>query len=108
MATRSRCHSRCSLSSGSARSAPSSGSAGSETSTPRLLCVVIPYDARVVDRWAELHARLLNQLKGEGINDLWIAACCLVYDLPVVTGNVTDFGTIQTVAPELRIVHPDG
>jgi tRNA(fMet)-specific endonuclease VapC len=38
-------------------------------------CVVIPSDARVVDKWAELHARFLNRLKGEGINDLWIAAC---------------------------------
>jgi predicted nucleic acid-binding protein len=38
-------------------------------------CVVIPTDARVVDKWAELHARFLNRLKGEGINDLWIASC---------------------------------
>jgi predicted nucleic acid-binding protein len=38
-------------------------------------CVVIPTDARVVDRWAALQARFLGRLKDGGINDLWIAAC---------------------------------
>lgn len=68
--------------------------------------VVLPSDARVVEQWARLRARLINQLQGEGINDLWIAACCLVYELPLVTNNLRDFGSIQTVAP-LKIVHPD-
>lgn len=70
-------------------------------------CVVIPSDARVVEVWAGLRSKLINQLKGEGINDLWIAACCLVHDLPIVTGNRGDFEQIQKVAPELTIVHPD-
>jgi predicted nucleic acid-binding protein len=70
-------------------------------------CVVIPSDARVVDRWAELRAKLMSQLKGEGINDLWVAACCLVHDLPIVTNNLSDYQTIAKVAPALRIVHPD-
>jgi predicted nucleic acid-binding protein len=69
-------------------------------------CVVIPSDARVVDKWAELRAKLISQLKGEGINDLWIAACCLVHDLPIVTNNLSDFTKIQQVAPALQIVHP--
>lgn len=71
------------------------------------VCVVIPSDARVVNAWAAMRSKLMNQLKGEGINDLWIAACCLVHDLPIVTGNLSDFRTIQRVAPALRIVHPD-
>jgi predicted nucleic acid-binding protein len=70
-------------------------------------CVVIPSEARVVERWAAMRSRLMSQLKGEGINDLWIAACCLVHDLPIVTGNLSDFGTIQQVEPTLQIVHPD-
>jgi predicted nucleic acid-binding protein len=70
-------------------------------------CVVIPTDARVVDKWAELHARFLNRLKGEGINDLWIAACCLVQGLPLVTNNFGDFGQIADEFDDLRLVHPD-
>lgn len=70
-------------------------------------CVLIPSDARVVDQWAALRAPLMSQLKGEGINDLWIAACCLVYDLPIVTNNLADFEKIEAVEPALRIVHPD-
>lgn len=70
-------------------------------------CVVIPSDARVVEHWAAMRAKLVNQLKGEGINDLWIAACCLVHDVPIVTANLGDFQTIGRAAPALRIVHPD-
>lgn len=70
-------------------------------------CVVIPSDARVVDKWAELHARFLSRLKGGGINDLWIAACCLVHRLPLVTNNLADFQTIAGEFTDLRIVHPD-
>jgi predicted nucleic acid-binding protein len=69
-------------------------------------CVVIPSDARVVDQWAALRAKLITRLKGEGINDLWIAACCLVHDLPIVTNNLSDFLTIQSVEPRLRVIHP--
>ena len=71
------------------------------------VCVVIPSDARVVDHWAALHSKLIGQLRGEGINDLWIAACCLVHDLPLVTNNLTDFRRISAIAPALQLVHPD-
>lgn len=71
------------------------------------VCVVIPSDARAVEHWAAIRSKLMNQLKGEGINDLWIAACCLVHDLPLVTNNLADFQKIATVAPALRLVHPD-
>jgi len=71
-------------------------------------CVIIPTDARVVDSWAELHARFLGRLKDGGINDLWIAACCLVHRLPLVTGNHTDFETIAGEFPALQLVRPDG
>jgi predicted nucleic acid-binding protein len=71
------------------------------------VCVVIPSDSRVVEHWAAMRSKLMNQLKGEGINDLWIASCCLVHDLPLVTNNLADFQKIATVAPALRLVHPD-
>lgn len=71
------------------------------------VCTVIPVDARVVDVWAALRAKLIHRLAGEGINDLWIAACCLVHDLPLVTNNIRDFSTIASVQPSLRLVHPD-
>jgi predicted nucleic acid-binding protein len=45
-------------------------------------CVVIPTDARVVEQWAELWARFKGRLENGGVNDMWIAACCLVHDLP--------------------------
>lgn len=70
-------------------------------------CVVIPTDARIVDRWAELRARFMSRLKGEGINDLWIAACCLVHDLSLVTNNLDDYQTIAGEFPALQLLHPD-
>ncbi len=70
-------------------------------------CVVIPADARVVDQWAALHARFLGRLKDGGINDLWIASCCLVHNLPLATNNLSDFQTISAEFSALQIVHPD-
>jgi len=37
---------------------------------------------------------------------MWVAACCLVHGLPLVTGNLNDFGTIAAEFP-LTLVHPD-
>jgi predicted nucleic acid-binding protein len=71
------------------------------------VCVVIPSDARVVEQWAAMRSKLMNQLRGEGINDLWIAACCIVHGLPLVTNNVAEFQRIATVAPALTLVHLD-
>lgn len=71
------------------------------------LCTPIPSDARVVDRWADLNARFLGRLKDGGANDMWIAACCLVFGLPLVTNNLGDFQTIAGEFCDLRLVHPD-
>lgn len=68
--------------------------------------VVLPADRRVVIKWSELQARFGGRLKAEGINDMWIAACCLTHDLPLASGNLTDFQTIASEFP-LRLVHPD-
>ena len=77
-----------------------------ELDTAITLCVSIPATSAVVDKWAELSARFLDRLKGGGVNDMWIAACCLVHDLPLATGNLSDFQTIADEFP-LRLVHPD-
>jgi predicted nucleic acid-binding protein len=70
--------------------------------------IVIPSDSRVVDQWGgTLRARFITRLKGEGINDLWIAACCLVHQIPLVTNNLSDFIQISLEFPSLVIVHPD-
>lgn len=69
--------------------------------------VVVPYDDDIVDRWAQMAGGLEGRLKGRGINDMWTAACALSHGFPVVTNNLSDFQTIQQVAPALVLVHPD-
>lgn len=71
--------------------------------------VVLPYQASVVELWAQMHAKLAGHLHNGGANDLWTAACALTMDpqLPVVTNNLKDFRSIQRSFPTLRLVHPD-
>jgi predicted nucleic acid-binding protein len=70
--------------------------------------VVIPATDSVTRVWAFLQSKLRSQLKGGGVNDMWIAASALGQPalLPIVTGNLTDFQTIAAIAP-ISIVHPD-
>jgi toxin FitB len=53
--------------------------------------VVLPYDQHVATRWGEVQA--YAQLRGHPrpVNDSWIAACCLVRELPLATFNVKDY-----------------
>jgi toxin FitB len=53
--------------------------------------VVLPYDQRVAARWGEIQA--FAQLRGRPLpaNDSWIAACCLVRELPLTTFNMKDY-----------------
>ena len=57
--------------------------------------VVLPYDQRVATRWGELQA--FAQLRGRPrpTNDTWIAACCLVRELPLATFNIQDFADYE-------------
>jgi predicted nucleic acid-binding protein len=41
--------------------------------------------------WGEISARAKLRHRPRPQNDTWIAACCLVYDLPLATLNVKDF-----------------
>ena len=47
--------------------------------------VVLPYSARVARRWGELQAHAQLRGRPRPANDTWIAACCLVRDLPLAT-----------------------
>lgn len=41
--------------------------------------------------WGELAALAEERGRPRPVNDSWIAACCLYYDLPLATLNVKDF-----------------
>ena len=70
--------------------------------------VILPYSAAVAELWAPMHARLRDNLHGQGTNDLWTAACALAQpERPaIVTNNLADF---QRIAEQFGIkpVHPD-
>ena len=70
--------------------------------------VVIPYNDKVVDTWARMHAKLAGHLHKGGTNDLWTAACALSLtpSLPIVTNNLSDFQTIAAAFEDLKVVHP--
>jgi toxin FitB len=53
--------------------------------------VVLPYDERVAWEWGQLGVRAERRGRARPINDTWIAACCLVADLPLATLNLKDF-----------------
>jgi toxin FitB len=49
------------------------------------------YDEAVADKWGQLQARAQRRGRPRPQNDTWIAACCLVDDLPLATLNIKDF-----------------
>lgn len=53
--------------------------------------VVLPYDQRVATRWGELQAYAQLRGRPRPINDSWVAACCLIRELPLATFNVRDY-----------------
>jgi predicted nucleic acid-binding protein len=53
--------------------------------------VVLPYDHRVATRWGELQANAQLRGRPRPANGTWIAACCLVRDLPLATFNIKGF-----------------
>lgn len=45
----------------------------------------------VARRWGELSASAEHRGRPRPIHDTWIAACCLVHELPLATLNIKDF-----------------
>jgi toxin FitB len=55
------------------------------------LALLLPYDREVATVWGELQAEGAHRGLTPPQNDTWIAACCLVEDLPLATRNVKDY-----------------
>jgi predicted nucleic acid-binding protein len=53
--------------------------------------VVLPYGDDVAVRWGRISAAAIRRGRARPANDMWIAACCLTEDFPLVTFNVKDF-----------------
>lgn len=70
--------------------------------------VVLTATDAVTTAYGEVAASFGDQLKGGGVNDMWIAATALGQPEPppIVTGNLSDFEKIATDFP-LEIIHPD-
>lgn len=52
---------------------------------------VLPHSDDVARKWGEISAYAIRRGRKRPVNDTWIAACCLVYGLPLVTRNIKDF-----------------
>lgn len=51
----------------------------------------LPYDDDVARTWGDISAHASRRGRPRPQNDTWIAACCLVYELPLATLNVKDY-----------------
>lgn len=66
-----------------------------------LRCVVVlPYNFEVARGWGQLGADMERIGRRMQPNDAWIAACCLAWDLPLMTLNRKHFEHV----PGLRLV----
>ena len=53
--------------------------------------VVLPCSLRVARIWGEIQAHAQLRGRPRPVNDSWIAACCLVRELPLATLNIKDY-----------------
>jgi len=52
---------------------------------------VLPGDEAVAAIWGRLSAAAVRRGRSRPVNDMWIAACCLTYEVPLATLNVKDY-----------------
>jgi predicted nucleic acid-binding protein len=52
---------------------------------------VIPGSKAVAAIWGGLSAAAIQRGRPRPVNDTWVAACCLAYQLPLATFNLKDF-----------------
>jgi toxin FitB len=57
---------------------------------------VLEYDEAVAIKWGQLQARAQQRGRPRPVNDTWVAACCLVDELPLATLNTKDFADFAT------------
>jgi len=62
--------------------------------------VIVPYDLELCRRFGTLKAELMTSGRTIPANDLWIAACALRHDLPLLTHNFRDYEGI----PGLQVI----
>lgn len=67
---------------------------------------LLPFNERVAITWGELQGRAQQRGRPRPVNDTWIAACCLVYGLPLATRNLKDF-TDFVENDRLELVGPE-
>jgi predicted nucleic acid-binding protein len=51
----------------------------------------LPGDEAVAATWGRLSAAAMWRGRPRPVNDMWIAACCLTYDVPLATLNLKDY-----------------
>jgi len=52
---------------------------------------VLPGDEPVAAIWGRLSAAAIQRGRPRPVNDMWIAACCLAYEVPLATLNLKDY-----------------
>jgi predicted nucleic acid-binding protein len=57
---------------------------------------VLPYDDDVAKTWGRLAAHAQQRGRSRPQNDTWIAACCVRYDVALLTLNTKDFDDFAT------------
>lgn len=57
--------------------------------------VVLPYSRRVAETWGRLQAGAQLRGRPRPQNDTWIAARCMVHEVPLATFNVKDFADFE-------------
>ena len=58
--------------------------------------VVLPGNDPVAVSWGRLSAAAALRGRPRPVNDMWVAACCLTYDLPLATLNLKDYEDFRT------------
>lgn len=51
----------------------------------------VPVTDDVARKWGEISGYAEKRGRPRPVNDTWIAACCLAFDLPLATMNLSDF-----------------
>lgn len=52
---------------------------------------VLSGDESVADIWGRLSAAAIRRGRPRPVNDMWVAACCLAYEVPLATLNLKDY-----------------
>jgi predicted nucleic acid-binding protein len=56
---------------------------------------VLPGDEASAAIWGRLSAAAIQRGRPRPVNDMWVAACCLAYEVPLATLNLKDYEDFQ-------------